>query len=102
MTTRTCSPKPTRLKRLDMAETALDALRVKRGMESGQNTELSVNPDWLELTERFADLTGMTMGRYCRTFDGEEMPEPVLGLMRQMVFILNGRYLGTPVREPVR
>jgi len=82
------SSKPTRLKRLDIAETALDSLR--RGRD-GYNHEISNDPRYLELTERFNDLTGTTVGRYCRELGDAEMPEAVLDVLRELIWIANGR-----------
>jgi len=69
---------------------ALDGLSQRRGRLD--RSDLSNDPDWQDLTRRFLELTGMTVGRYCRALreSGDEMPEPAAELIRAMLGKLNG------------
>ena len=84
--------KPARFKRIDLAENALDRLEVQRGRLVWHDSAVSNDEEWLELTRRFVELTGCTVGRYLRTLreSGDEMPEPAAELMRAMLGKLNG------------
>ena len=82
--------KPARFKRLDTAERALDGLNQRRNPYMA--SDLSQTAEWLRLTRRFSELTGTAVGKHRRALrdSGEDVPDAVADLLRDMVALANG------------